>query len=186
MDLFCRIRLIRWTLTLWISVSVFGLSVAQESRSDKTLYDLADGFEFQYPAAYMNDRTTSGFRIEEDDSKQESFLKIAEEFTQSGCQSMGLENTSSCQVTQRRQYKNPQGLQIVQLDMVNTCSGECDDFVPTPFTVYVVNITQRGAHQFIVFEDLIEPADKETLKEMTQTIKFISPKTLAAIPSIVF
>jgi len=121
----------------------------------KTLYDAADGFQFQYPASYMDGRTTSGFRVEQDDSNRGSFLKIAEEFTTSGCQSLGLENTSSCRVTRKRQYKNPQGLPIAEMDMVNTCSGECDDFVPMRFTVYVANISQKGTKQFIVFEDMI-------------------------------
>jgi hypothetical protein len=143
---FGRMNLNRLTLGLSLSVTLYSLPAAQESRSFKTLYDVADGFEFQYPAAYMNDRTTSGFRIEEDDSNRGSFLKIAEELTTSGCQSLGLENTSSCQVTQKRQYKNPQGLQIAEMDMVNTCSGECDDFVPMRFSVYVANISTRGSN----------------------------------------
>jgi hypothetical protein len=179
---FRRINLKSLTLGLLISVTLYALPATREPRSMKTLYDVADGFEFQYPATYMNDRTTSGFRIENEDSNRGSFLKIAEELSTSGCQSLGLENTSSCQVAQKRQYKNTQGLQIAEMDMVNTCSGECDDFVPMRFTVYVANISQKGMKQFIVFEDMLEPAARGTLKQMAQTIKLISPKTLAAAP----
>jgi len=167
-----------WTLGLFISMIAYPLPAAQNARSVKTLYDAADGFEFQYPASYMNDRTTSGFRVEQDDSNRGSFLKVAEEFTTSGCQSLGLENTSSCRVTQKQQYKNPQGLPIAEIDMVSTCSGECDDFIPTRFSVYVVNISQNGVKEFIVFEDMTEPADKETLRQMARTVALISPKLL--------
>jgi hypothetical protein len=167
-----------WALGFFIGMIFCPLSAAQNARSVKTLYDPADGFEFQYPASYMNDRATSGFRIEQDDSNRGSFLKIAVEFTTSGCQSLGLENASSCRVTQKRQYRNPQGLEIAEIEMVNTCLGECDDFVPARFSVYVANISQNGVKKFIVFEDLIEPAGKETLKRMAQTVTLISPKTL--------
>ena len=164
-----------WALGLFISMISCPLPAARNAGSMKTLYDAADGFQFQDPASYMDGRTTSGFRVEQDDSNRGSFLKIAEEFTTSGCQSLGLENTSSCRVTRKRQYKNPQGLPIAEMDMVNTCSGECDDFVPARFSVYVADISQNGVKEFIVFEDMIEPAGKETLKRMAQTVTLISP-----------
>lgn len=166
-----------WTLGLFISMISYPLPAARNTLSVKTLYDAADGFEFQYPASYMNGRATSGFRVEQDDSNRGSFLKIAEELTTSGCQSSGLENTSSCRVTRKRQYKNPQGLRIAEIDLVNTCSGECDDFVPARFSVYVTDISQNGVKEFIVFEDMIEPAGKETLKRMAQTVTLISPNS---------
>ena len=99
------------------------LFATENARTMKTFYDAADGFKLEYPATYMEDRTTSGFRVEQDDSNRGSLLKVAEEFATSGCQSLGLESISSCRVIQIRQYKNPHGLQIAEIDMVNTCSG---------------------------------------------------------------
>lgn len=167
-----------WTLGLFLSMISYPLPAAWNAGSAKTLHDAAGGYELQYPASYMKDRTTSGFRIEQVDSNRGSFLRIAEDFATSGCQSLGLESTGSCRVTRKRQYKNPQGLRIAEIDMMKTCSGECDDFVPARFSVYVADISQNGVEEFIVFEDMIEPAGKETLKRMAQTVTLISPKTL--------
>jgi hypothetical protein len=171
-------RLKPWALGFLLGMIACPAPAARNAGSVKTLYDAADGVAFQYPASYMNDRATSGFRIEQNDPGRGSFLTVAEELATSGCQSLGLEYSRSCRVAQKRQYKNPQGLSIAEIDMVNTCSGECDDFVPMRFSVYVADISRHGVNAFIVFEDLIEPADKKTLKRMAQSVTLISPETL--------
>jgi len=50
--------------------------------------------------------------------------------------------------------------------------------INVPVQYYVVNISQNGIKEFLVFEDVIEPADKQTLRQMAQTVKLISTKTL--------
>ena len=46
------------------------------------------------------------------------------------------------------------------------------------FSVYVANISQNGVKQFIVFQDMFEPASKETLKRIVQTVSLVPPQPL--------